>query len=192
MGLISVCPSSWKHPNIREFDDPPISTRILLSLRVAYDLSGLREMHLVTYQLQFCPLSISSAAGMDGGNDHILTCRRRSPPYVHDRDGQRFNGLSLTSATRTGRVIRLFRTFGQNLGRTVYAINMYYFFAGAADDPQVAGSLSSVEQLSGDYRLSDGIVTNNNDGLFIKPMLEGYSGAFWYCRGKTLCIYYFD
>lgn len=77
-------------------------------------------------------------------------------------------------------------------GRIVYAINMYDFTAGVADDPQVTGSLSSVELLSGDYRLSDDIVTNNNNGLFIEPMLEGYSGAFWYCQGKTLCIYYFD
>lgn len=69
---------------------------------------------------------------------------------------------------------------------------MYDFTVGVADDPQVTGSLSSVELLSGDYRLSDGIVTNNNNGLFIEPMLEVYSGAFWYCQGKTLCIYYFD
>lgn len=192
VGPISVCSSSWKHPNIREYDDPPTSTQILLSLGVTYDVFYNREIHLVTYQLQFCPLSNSSTTVNGGANDHVLTYQRRSPPYVHDREGQKFLGLSLTSATRTGRVIRLFRNLERNLGRTVYAINMYDFFAGAADDPQVAGSLSSVEQLSGDYRLSDGIVTYSNDGFFIDPMLEEYSGAFWYCRGKTFCIYYFD
>lgn len=189
LDLISVCPSSWKHPNVREFDDAPTSTRILLSLRVDY---GHREMYLVSYQLQFCPTSVFSTNAIDGGNVHILTCQRQSPLYVYDRDFP--ERMCFTSATRTGRAFGSILVLDdeRKLDRNVYTINIYDFFARAVDDPQVAVPMSSVEQPSDVYRLSDGLITNIGDDVYIKLMVEQYSGALWYFRGRTLCIHYLD
>lgn len=192
--MISVCCNSWKHPSICEFDDQLASTRILISLHLDFGL----EICLLAFQLAFSPKCIfrSSSAGstVNGENDHALTCERQSPLLSYDKDSD-FPGRShITSATRTGRAIGSHLVVSDSrvssFTRIIYAINMYDFIERAAHSPDVVAPIARLIPQFDLSKLTNGLIIDDDGRILM--MIDRYSGALWYRRGRTLCIHYFD